>query len=82
MKYKIIHFEDEAEIDTSEEWIHLDVLTKFLENAEIIIFNEGTACSKDFITGVIKTHRGAGVNFKGETMTYGYNVTSKLVKTK
>ncbi len=76
MEYEIIQFDDIPEDDD----VKIEDLEKFLEDAEIIITNYATAYSKDDISGVGDSLRGATIEFVGGCMTYGYNVVSKLVK--
>ena len=76
MEYEIIQFDDIPEDDD----VKIEDLEKFLEDAEIIIFNGCSDKSKDDIFRVGDSLRGATIEFVGGGMTYGYNVVSKLVK--
>ena len=60
---------------------HEGTLEEFLEGAEIIIAGKD-AFGKGCIAGVEQGHRGDIIRFKDGLYTWGYRVTSKLVKLK
>lgn len=62
------------------EYVDIKELEKFIEDAEIVLSNYGTAWSRSFIDKVGDSLRGATLEFKNGLMTYGYNVKGKLVR--
>jgi hypothetical protein len=77
-EYELINFDGIP----SDDYVEVAELEKFIEDAEIVISDYGSAWSKDFIVGVIESHRGASLLFKDKMSTYGYNIKCKLVKSK
>ncbi len=57
-------------------------LNKFIEDAEIVLFNSDSACAKSFIKRITSSFRGAKVEFNNGQFDWGYRVVAKLVKSK
>lgn len=77
-KYDIVPFEDLHD----NEYVDIQDLETFIEDAEIVIVNFGMAYSKSSITSVGDSLRGAVLDLKDGTIIYGYDVQSKLVPRK
>lgn len=75
-EYQIIQFEDIPD----DEYVLVEDLKKFIEDAEIVMTNYSEAYSKYCIKRVGDSHRGAILHLVTGGTTYGYNITSKLVK--
>lgn len=75
-KYDIVPFEDVPD----HEYVEIEDLESFIEDAEIVICNFGMAFSKSHIMEVGDSLRGATLELKDGLMIYGYDVQSKLVR--
>lgn len=78
IEYDIITFDDIP----NDEYVDIEKLEKFIEDAEIILSSYGMAWDRKYINKVGDSLRGATLEFKDGLMTYGYNVESKLVRRK
>lgn len=76
MEYNVVYFElEDDNIDNISE----EFLAEFIKDSEIIICGK-YAYSKDLIKCIGDSLRGAVLRFTDGNFTYGYNITSKLVK--
>jgi hypothetical protein len=74
-EYKIVQFEHLKDYQES----HIQHLSEFIADAEIILSDYGLAWPKSFINKVEDSHRGAILRFVDGELTYWYNISAKLV---
>jgi hypothetical protein len=77
-QYDVIEFDDIP----SNGYVEVDTLKKFIEDADILVFDYHSATVKYNVVGVEVSHRGAIIKFVDGTFTYGYRLQSKLVAKK
>lgn len=77
-EYDVIEFDDIP----SNGYVEVDTLKKFIEDADILVFDYYVALTKDNIVEISESHRGAIIKFNDVSFTYAYRLQSKLVARK